>query len=150
MAPYQRRARVGGEVGPNGEFYRGGAWIATTDAPKAAPRPEPSPEWLAERTAREAAARARAESERAWIDRRVTQFGDLLRVLEWTDPSAPAPLFDSFYQSIARSLRTFGRLTPKQARYAVRAYFDGRTRENEAALECMHDALTTPYPGSAV
>lgn len=30
----QRRARIGGEIGPNGEFYKGGAFIATTDLPK--------------------------------------------------------------------------------------------------------------------
>ncbi len=31
----QKRAAVGGEIGPNGEFYKGGAFIATTDQPKA-------------------------------------------------------------------------------------------------------------------
>jgi len=30
----QRRASAGGEVGPNGEWYPGGAWIATTELPK--------------------------------------------------------------------------------------------------------------------
>ena len=30
----QKRAAAGGEIGPNGEFYKGGAFIATTDLPK--------------------------------------------------------------------------------------------------------------------
>lgn len=30
----QARAKVGGEIGPNGEFYKGGAFIATTELPK--------------------------------------------------------------------------------------------------------------------
>lgn len=33
----QKRAKVGGEAGPNGEFYKGGAFIATTQKPKAKP-----------------------------------------------------------------------------------------------------------------
>lgn len=32
----QKRARKGGEYGPNGEWYKGGAYIATTDMPKKA------------------------------------------------------------------------------------------------------------------
>jgi len=30
----QRRAKAGGEIGANGEHYKGGAFIANTDAPK--------------------------------------------------------------------------------------------------------------------
>jgi hypothetical protein len=30
----QKRAKVGGEYGPNGEWYEGGRWIATQDIPK--------------------------------------------------------------------------------------------------------------------
>ncbi len=30
----QKRATTGGEIGPNGEFYKGGAFIATTEKPK--------------------------------------------------------------------------------------------------------------------
>jgi hypothetical protein len=30
----QKRAKAGGEVGPNGEWYEGGTWIARTDMPK--------------------------------------------------------------------------------------------------------------------
>ena len=33
--PKQKRANAGGEVGPNGEHYKGGAFIATTELPKA-------------------------------------------------------------------------------------------------------------------
>ena len=32
--PKQKRANAGGEVGPNGEHYKGGAFIATTEMPK--------------------------------------------------------------------------------------------------------------------
>lgn len=32
--PKQKRAAAGGEIGPNGEHYRGGAFIATTELPK--------------------------------------------------------------------------------------------------------------------
>lgn len=32
--PSQKRAKKGGELGPNNEWYEGGAWIATTDMPK--------------------------------------------------------------------------------------------------------------------
>tara|TARA_R110000782_G_scaffold12895_4_gene38151 strand:+ start:19158 stop:19511 length:354 start_codon:yes stop_codon:yes gene_type:complete len=32
------RAKKGGEIGANGEFYKGGAFIATTDHAKGAPR----------------------------------------------------------------------------------------------------------------
>jgi hypothetical protein len=34
MATEQKRAKAGGEYGPNGEWYPGGAFIATTDMPK--------------------------------------------------------------------------------------------------------------------
>ena len=32
------RAKKGGEIGANGEFYKGGAFIATTDRPKGQPK----------------------------------------------------------------------------------------------------------------
>jgi len=34
----QKRAEKGGEVGANGEFYKGGAFIANTDHPKGQPK----------------------------------------------------------------------------------------------------------------
>lgn len=40
----QQRAKAGGEVGPNGEWYKGGAFIATTDLPKA------TRQWIARNT----------------------------------------------------------------------------------------------------
>lgn len=36
-AEFQKRAMKGGEFGPNGEWYKGGAFIATKDNPKSAP-----------------------------------------------------------------------------------------------------------------
>jgi len=33
----QKRAKKGGEIGPNGEVYPGGSFIATTDRPKLSP-----------------------------------------------------------------------------------------------------------------
>jgi len=35
-----RRARPGGEPGANGEWYKGGQFIATTDRPKRQPKPK--------------------------------------------------------------------------------------------------------------
>lgn len=34
----QARAKVGGEVGTNGEFYEGGKFLPTTEKPKGTPR----------------------------------------------------------------------------------------------------------------
>lgn len=43
MSETRKRAKTGGEIGPNGESYKGGAFIATTDKPKGSPQKKEKP-----------------------------------------------------------------------------------------------------------
>lgn len=143
----QRRAKAGGEYGPNGEFYQGGSWIATTDRPKMAPhRSEPlSDEERARRQVARDAEWARAQAfQRAhdeWRAARVARFGDLLAVLE----SEPLGIFRTFHQSLAEQLRARGCLSQKQARYAVRALLGRENKRNHEQWDTLMTALPQEF-----
>lgn len=136
----QRRANVGGEFGANGEWYEGGKFIATQeDTIKSAPmRHEITPEELARREAAQAEHDATVARLNAWIAGRSEQFKDLLAVLE----SEPRGTSETFWQSLARQIRTSGSLSTRQARYAVKAMFGRENKANREAYWALAEALT--------
>lgn len=139
----QRRAKAGGEYGANGEWYDGGKFIATAeDTIKRAPmRHEITPEELARRAAAQAEQAAAAMRLSAWLASRSEQFKDLLAVLE----SEPVGTFETFWQSLARQIRTSGSLSPKQSRYAVKAMFGRENKSNRDAYWALCDALSETF-----
>ncbi len=140
---FQRRADVGGEVGPNGEFYKGGQFIATTeDRPKGGNlswESRPKTDWEVQRDAEIAAAVARRES---WLAARVEQLRELLAVLE----QEPHGIYETFWQSLARSIRQYGSLSPKQASYAVKAIHGRRKKANAEAFDSLEESLCQQEP----
>lgn len=139
----QRRAKAGGEYGANGEWYEGGKFIATQeDTIKVAPmRHEITPEELARRESAQAEHAATVARLNAWLAARAEQFKDLLAVLE----SEPRGTFETFWQSLARQIRTSGSLSPKQARYAVKAMFGRENKANREAYWTLAEALTEDF-----
>lgn len=139
----QRRAKAGGEYGANGEWYEGGKFIATKeDTIKVAPmRYEITPEELALREAAQAEHAATMARFNAWLAARAEQFKDLLSVLE----SEPRGTFETFWQSLARQIRTSGSLSPKQARYAVKAMFSRPNKANREAYWTLTESLTEDF-----
>lgn len=96
----QPRARRGGELGPNGEWYDGGKFIATKDSTvKSAPlRREPSAADVAAADVR----RAKAERIALWLDGRRRSLADVIATL--TAQPADSTLSP---QGWARSVATF-------------------------------------------
>lgn len=143
----QRRAKAGGEVGANGEWYAGGKFIAThEDTIKAAPmRHEASAEEKARWAAWKAEAEAATARRNAWIAARCEQFRDILNALEasGTDQwghALPAAS-GSFFQSLAQQLRANGSLSRKQADHAVKATLGRRNKKNAQAWDAAVAAL---------
>lgn len=138
---YQRRADKGGEVGPNGEHYKGGQFIATSeDTVKGGSQtwePRPKTEWELNRDAEIA---AKAAAHEAWLASRVAQFAALLAVLE----AGPLDqgIYETFWQSLGRQLRQWGHLTPRQAPHALKAFFGRRNKANAEAWDTLEEALT--------
>ena len=143
----QRRAKAGGEYGSNGEWYEGGKFIATqADTIKTAPmRHEVTPEELARRAAAKAEHDATVARFNAWLATRAEHFKDLLSVLE----SEPRGTFETFWQSLARQIRESGSLSPKQARYAVKAMFGRETKANREAYWTMLETLEENFKWQA-
>lgn len=149
----QRRARAGGELGANGEWYEGGKFIATQeDRPKTAPatRWEPTLEQAAERAARDAKAAEYATRFAAWKSERLVRFADVLAVLlskpyEVT-PERWAWLVENghggFLADLGHSLQVGGNLSHRQAHYAVKAMMGRETKKNGGAWWALHSALT--------
>jgi hypothetical protein len=146
----QKRAAAGGEFGPNGEWYKGGAWIATTEEPKGVPVERVlSPE----AAARHAEQAARAARIAAWVEARRVRFADLIATLTFN----PGDVDDAtwryrvenhsagFLPSLGRSLYTGGSLTERQAEYAVKAVLGRRTKKNADEWESLRDALCEDY-----
>jgi hypothetical protein len=139
---FQRRADAGGEVGPNGEFYKGGQFIANSeDTVKGGSmrwEPRPKAEWEIQRDAEIA---ARVARQAAWLAARAVEFADLLAVLE----SEPRGHFDTLWQSLARSLRQYGSLSPKQAEYAVKAIIGRRKKANADEWDALWEQLRKEF-----
>ncbi len=141
----QRRAAAGGEVGANGEWYRGGAFIATTDHPKSAPlqAERPDPAWVADQ-------RERAAKIREWVCARRARFAELIDRLtvnpgdvsddrwQWMLENGHA----GFLPSLGRDLSICGSLSRRQAEFVARFVFGRRSAKNDAAWSELVDSLS--------
>lgn len=136
---YAPRAKRGGAIGVNGEFYKGGQFIANSEntTKGGSQRWEARPKSEAD-LARDAEIAALVARREAWLSGRVERFADLLKVLE----SEPQGVFETFWQSLARQIRQCGTLSPKQADYAVRALYGRCKKANQDAWWDLREALT--------
>lgn len=142
----QKRAAAGGEYGPNGEWYKGGAWIATTEEPKGAPVVRTlSPEAEAYR-AEQAARTARV---REWLDGRRARFADLIATLTANPGDVDAAAWQyrvenysaGFLPSLGQTLATTGTLSERQAEYVVKAALGRQTKKNLDEWDALREAL---------
>jgi len=148
----QPRAKAGGEFGPNGEWYEGGAFIATSERTRkgGTMRREPTAEELERIAAERAEHEARVARHTAWITARIERFTNLLNALEhdgvdqWGNRIAPPP-YETFPRSLAQQLRESGSLSPRQASCAVRIMFGRETKRNSNEYCEMHSALCERY-----
>jgi len=143
----QPRARAGGEFGANGEWYKGGAFIATSERTrKGRMRHEPTVEELQRIAAERAEHEARVARHKAWIAARIERFTNLLNELEddgvdqWGNRRPQA-----FRRSLAQQLRESGSLSLRQAECAVRIMFGRETKRNSNEYCEMRGALCERY-----
>ncbi len=137
----QRRAKVGGEIGANGEFYEGGKFIATKDNPKSAPvKFEASPEQLAYR---EECDRRRV-AVAAWLAARQAELKPVIDQLRAMQPAGS--FFEDFHAGLGRQLFESGSLSRKQALFAAKAVLGRRTNKNDEAHEALIAQLTVEFP----
>lgn len=142
----QKRAKAGGEYGPNGEWYKGGTWIATTDHPKTAPteRGEFHPlhdahviayrqNWRAERAAKFAEYINRFTANPGSYAGYIVSDEQWAKMLEYGHAG--------FHADLARQLKLNGRLSPRQAEYFAKAVFGRRTKKNEKEFEALVEDL---------
>lgn len=126
---FMPRARKGGAIGANGEFYKGGQFIANSeDTVKGGSmrwEPLPKTQWQIEQ---EAEIAKRVEEEAQWLAGRVAQFADLLQLLEGV--KNVIPVYESFHQSLARQFKQTGILSSKQAHCVANFVFGRRTKKN--------------------
>jgi hypothetical protein len=137
----QRRAKRGGEFGPNGEWYEGGKFIATSELTrKSSPyhRPELSDEEKARRAAEALERDARAAKFDEWLSARRARFAETISYLT-SNPGSHTPemwamLLETghagFLPSLGRDLHLYGRLSEKQARYVTNAMIGRQTKKN--------------------
>lgn len=136
----QRRARKGGELGANGEWYEGGKFIATTEAAKSAPvRFEPS-EAQQQAAAEREAAEARLQ---AWLAQRRLELATAIAAL--LAHGNPDDLYEGFYPSLGRQLSDSGSLTRRQAVYAAKGVFGRETKRNAEQWWALVEAMTVDY-----
>lgn len=136
----QQRAKAGGELGANGEWYEGGKFIATKDNPKSAP---PLRTLLAPDPARMAADEARTASIQQWLERRRAELADVIDVLTQCPEGYDAAVWAQrvadhaagFEASLGRTLWVQGCLSRKQAEAAVRVVYGRRNRRIEDAWD---------------
>lgn len=142
----QRRAKVGGEYGANGEWYEGGKFIATHENTiKVAPmRHEVSPEEAARRLARDEANRITAARLQVWLAARRERFADLIARLTANpghDPKWWAELLQNnqagFYASLGTQLQSGGSLTHRQSEHVAKFVFGRANRKNEQAWDAL-------------
>lgn len=155
MSDTQRRAIAGGEIGANGEWYPGGAFIATTDhskgcaSAKQALTTQTSEQAarIMEYNKRLAAWRAdRADKFAAQCDRfMVCPFGrnqaDWLRDVENGNAG--------FEASLAFELKTYGTLTLRQASFFTKAVLGRQTKRNADAWDDLFYAVQERFDDAA-
>lgn len=147
----QKRAKAGGELGANGEWYEGGKFIATKDRPKAPPaHHEISDEEKARRAAKAEAEAAHKARYDAWMAPRSERIAELVKPFL----SAPqhmttdgwAVMLETghagFHADLARQLQRLGNLTQNQARYFVKAVMGRETSKNSDAWNELFDFVT--------
>jgi len=145
----QRRARAGGEVGANGEWYEGGKFIATReDTVKVSP-PAPrvlTPEERAAKDAQAAADLAKGERVRAWVAARREVNAEALAELRrpgwvdmWGNVLQPAT---NFHVRLAWHLEEYGCLTPRQAECVAKKMIGRRNKGNAADWDRLVNQLT--------
>jgi hypothetical protein len=128
----QRRAGKGGEFGANGEWYKGGAFIATKDNPKSeAQECKPASEWSNEWAEQQAVVAA-------WSAPRLERFGALLAALD-------AQLRGSFMHDMGYLLRAQARLTERQAECVVKFWLGRRVKANAAQWDALLDDLCQEF-----
>jgi len=127
----QRRAKAGGEFGPNREWYRGGQYIANTDTPKSPPPAmrEPSPEYLAWKESEITKGQQRIARGNA----RKQQFAEVIAALSGSG--------EFFYQSLAGQIGSGDRLSCKQAQHVCRFWFGRQTKKNISAWDDLYYGL---------
>ena len=153
MNTTQQRARVGGELGANGEWYEGGKFIATQEhTVKESPiRFSISPEEEARRAANKAEDASNQVRLKAWIDARAEQFKSVLEVLEaglndqW---GRQIEVPETFHQSLGRQLRCNGSASEKQASHIAKAVFGRQNRRNSDEYEELLDELVKKFDPS--
>lgn len=147
----QKRAKVGGEVGANGEWYEGGKFIATRDNAKQAPTPKR--ELTADDIARIEANRARELRIIAWDAARREQFKDIVAPFlacphgtsdaRWQDMLSSGHA--DFASGLAYQLQRDGSLSEKQAHYFVKFVMGRETKKNSDAWWKLFDAITEKF-----
>lgn len=146
----QKRAKIGGEFGPNGEWYKGGAFIATTDAPKSA-KPEPRPE-DPEAAERRAAAAAQAARIAEWLEGRRTSLNGIIATLT-ANPGIDEAIWQQkvvdhaagFLPSLGRTLWVQGNLSARQAEAVAKAILGRQTKKNAEEWDRMIENLTAQF-----
>lgn len=144
----QRRAKAGGEYGPNGEWYDGGKFIATqADTIKRAPASRRLLTVEEEESRSQAAAKfAEVESRRReWIASRTATLSTVLRALEqslWVDQWGNPEGRNPFLISLAQQLRANGSLSPRQAQFAAKAVVGRRTKRTALEFDELVDLIT--------
>lgn len=146
----QRRAKAGGEIGANGEWYEGGKFIATQEdtIKTALMRHEITPEELARRAAAQAEHDATVARLNAWIAARAEQFAPVLAVLEarlndqWGNPVV---IPETFHQSLGRQLRASGSVSPEQAQYVAKAVYGRQNKHNSEQYDVFLTALVEEF-----
>lgn len=143
----QRRAKAGGEVGANGEWYEGGKFISTQeDTIKRAPmRHEVTLEETARRAARENESRVQAARVQAWLTERRARFASVIETLTADqaghDPKFWAELVKNnqagFHASLGMQLHDGGALSERQAEFAAKAIYGRCNRKNADAWDAL-------------
>ncbi len=147
----QRRAVAGGEAGPNGEWYRGGTFIATTDAPKSVPSERR--ELTADARARRASESARAVRIAEWVELRRSELADVITALTANVEGVNAAEWQTrvenhqagFLPSLGRTLWAACTLSARQAEYVARAIIGRRTKRNAERWDALVERLTAEW-----
>lgn len=154
MATDQKRARAGGEMGANGEWYEGGKFIATKDNPKSQPR-ERVVVADPERETRQAADAAAVARLNAWLEMRRALLARHINALT-AQPDSYVGTREQWEQdvenhqagfaaSLGRSLWSSGSLSERQADYAAKQLFGRRSRRNAAEFDAFVTTATEEY-----
>lgn len=150
----QKRAQAGGETGVNGEWYRGGEFIATSENTIKGRERDERPRDL-EREAENARCAARLN---AWLEARRTEFADLIAQLTANPcevPVVPAERWTwmlenghaGFIPSLGRELFMAGSLSRRQAQCVAKAVMGRQTNRNAEAWDSLVERLSVHFGG---